>query len=85
MSFSNLGSLAQLNEHEATTWWYNLGGDHGAQMAEADVKTPNAGAVHLADHQERKLENDQEATYFVTITNEGPGTAWHNLTGGGFA
>jgi len=86
MGFNNLGGETQLNGDGQAWWWYELDGYHnyGAQMAEADIKIPNAGAVHLADKQRRRLENDGEATYFVTITNEGPGTAWHNLCGGGF-
>ena len=85
MAFNNLGRLTQLTEGSDAWWWYTFGGDEGTQMATADIKVPNAGAVHLADNQRKELDNSGNATYFVHITNQGPGTAWHNLQGGGMA
>lgn len=84
MAFVNLGPLTSLNPGGEAWWWYTLGpGDHGTEQATADIKTPNAGAVHLADQQRKKLENNGNATYYVRITNQGPGVCWHNLQGGG--
>jgi hypothetical protein len=85
MAFNNVGPLTQLTEGGDAWWWYTIGGDSGTQMATADIKIPNAGAVHLADNQRKELDNNGQATYFVHITNQGPGTAWHNLQGGGMA
>jgi hypothetical protein len=85
MSFNNLGPIAFLNEGETFWWWYvrDGGADFGTQLATADVKTPNAGAVHLASDQRKRKENSGATTYFVSITNQGPGGCWHNLQGGG--
>ena len=89
MSFNNLGPLTFLDQGQDAWWWYNFGGDQGTQMATADIKTPNGNAngpaVHLADNQAKQLDNNGNATYFVHITNQGPGSAWHNLQGGGMA
>jgi hypothetical protein len=54
-------------------------------MATADMKTPNQGAVHLADNQRKKKDNNGVATYYVHIVNQGPGGCWHNLQGGGMS
>ena len=85
MAYTNLGPLAFLNPGGTFYWWHthNGGGDAGTQIATADIKTPNSGAVHLAFDQRKKLENGGGATYYVTITNQGPGPCWHNLQGGG--
>jgi hypothetical protein len=83
MAFNNLGSLVSLNPGTSIWWWYSFGGDRGTQFASADVKTPNSGAVHLADEQRKQKDNNGNATYFVRITNQGPGVAFHNLQGGG--
>jgi hypothetical protein len=85
MSFNNLGPLTSLNPGQEAWWWYTRGGDKGTQMATADVKTPNSGAVHLADQQRKEKDNSGNATYFVRITNQGPGVCFHNLEGGGVA
>lgn len=83
MSFRNVGPLTFLNPGQTAYWWYGWGDDHGTQLATADIKTPNAGAVHVAFDQREKKENSGAATYFVSITNQGPGPCWHNLQGGG--
>jgi hypothetical protein len=84
MSFSNVGPLTSLNPGDEAWWWYTLdSGNQGSESATADIKTPNAGAVHLADQQRKRLDNNNNATYFVRITNQGPGVCWHNLEGGG--
>jgi len=85
MSFNNVGPLTFLNAGQTAYWWYvrNGGADFGTQLATADVKTPNSGAVHLAFDQRKEKENSGHTTYFVSITNQGPGPCWHNLQGGG--
>jgi hypothetical protein len=84
MSFSNMGPLTSLDPGADIWWWYVRGpGDSGTQFASADIKTPNSGAVHLADQQRKSIDNNGNATYFVHITNQGPGVAFHNLQGGG--
>jgi hypothetical protein len=83
MAFGNVGPLTFLAEGQSVNWSYSYGGDHGTQYASADVKTPNQGAVHLADQQRKRLDNSGNATYFVDITNQGPGGCFHNLQGGG--
>jgi hypothetical protein len=42
--------------------------DHGTQFASADVKAPNQGAVHMADQQSKRKDNNGNATYFVRST-----------------
>jgi hypothetical protein len=83
VAFNNVGALTYLAPGHQTGWSYSFGGDHGFQHAGADVKTPNAGAHHLADRQAKEKDNNGMTSYFVTITNQGPGGAWHNLQGGG--
>lgn len=86
MAFNNFGAVVFLAPGQTATWQYNRGpGDAGTQFASADVKTPNQGAVHAADQQRKKLDNNGQATYFVNITNQGPGGAFHNLQGGGMS
>ena len=85
MAFNNVGALVYLAQGAATTWNYSFGGDRGTQFASAQIKTPNQGAVHLADQQRKKVDNNGNATYFVNITNQGPGGCFHNLQGGGMA
>jgi hypothetical protein len=85
MSFHNLGPLTSLVPGQQAYWWYSFGGDKGTQFASADIKTPNLGGVHLADLQEKILDNNKNATYYVRITNEGPGACFHNLQGGGMS
>lgn len=85
MAFNDLGPLTFLNPGQTAYWWYvrSGGADFGTQLATADVKTPNSGAVHLASDQRKEKENSGHTTYFVSITNQGPGPCWHNLQGGG--
>ncbi|VVE72633.1 hypothetical protein PAN31117_04463 [Pandoraea anapnoica] len=85
MAFNNIGPLTFLNPNQAAYWWYvrNGGEDLGTQFASADVKTPNSGGIHRADNQRKEKDNNGHTTYYVTITNLGPGGAWHNLQGGG--
>jgi hypothetical protein len=87
VAFNNLGPLTFLDEGGTANWWYSLNGgaDLGTQFASADVKTPNSGAVHLSFNQEKQKNNDGGTTYFVSITNLGPGPCWHNLQGGGMS
>jgi len=83
MAFNNVGPLTFLAQGQSASWNYSYGGDHGVQYASADIKTPNQGGVHLADQQRKEKDNNGNATYFVHITNQGPGGAFHNLQGGG--
>jgi hypothetical protein len=83
MAFVNVGPLTFLNAGATTYWWYGWGADHGTQFATADIKTPNSGAVHLAFDQRKVRDNSGNSTYYVAITNQGPGPCWHNLQGGG--
>lgn len=87
MAFNNLGPLTFLAAGGTANWWYtrNGGADFGTQMATAEIKTPNSGAVHLASDQRKQKDNNGHTTYFVRITNQGPGGCWHNLQGGGMA
>lgn len=84
MSFNNLGPLTQLAPGQSVTWWYNRGsGDAGTQFASADIQNPGWTSPHIADLQRKQLDNNGNATYFVRITNQGPGVCNHNLQGGG--
>lgn len=85
MAFNNVGALVFLNPGQSVDWGFGWGDDHGTQFASADVKTPNQGGVHLADNQRKKKDNNGAATYFVRITNQGPGGCFHNLQGGGMS
>jgi hypothetical protein len=85
MAFNNVGALTFLAQGQTASWNYSYPADHGTQFASADVKTPNQGAVHLADQQRKRKDNNGNAAYFVNITNQGPGGAFHNLQGGGMS
>jgi len=83
MAFNNVGPLVSLAAGQSVFWSYTYGGDMGTQFASADIKTPNLGGVHLADQQRKEKGNNGHTTYFVRITNQGPGACFHNLQGGG--
>ena len=83
MAFTNIGPLVYLAPGETAFWNFSYGDDHGPQFAEADVKAPNLGAVHQAEHQRKRKDNDEVVTYFVDIRNLGAGGCFHNLQGGG--
>jgi hypothetical protein len=83
MAFNNVGPLTQLAPGQSVSWWYSWGGDQGTQFASADIQNPGWSSPHLADQQMKQLDNNDNATYFVTITNQGPGVCNHNLQGGG--
>jgi hypothetical protein len=86
MAFNNVGPLVQLAAGQSFYWWYSYGGgDQGTQFASADIQNPGWSSPHLADDQRKELDNNGNATYFVRITNQGPGTCNHNLQGGGMA
>lgn len=85
MSFNNVGPQTFLAQGQTVTWNYSFGSDRGTQFASADIKIPNQGAVHLADQQRKRKDNNGNAAYFVNITNQGPGGAFHNLQGGGLS
>jgi hypothetical protein len=72
VSFSNVGPLTFLDPGRTAFWNYTYGPDHGTQLATADIKTPDQGAVHLADQQRKVLDNNKNATYFVNITTKVP-------------
>ncbi|HTF45751.1 MAG TPA: hypothetical protein VK641_17725 [Terriglobales bacterium] len=85
MAFNNLGPIYSLTPGQSLYWWYSFGGNRGTQFASADIKTPNLGGVHLADLQRKMVDNNGNATYYVRITNQGPGSCFHNLQGGGMS
>lgn len=85
MAFNNAGPLTFLAQGQSVGWTYSFGNDRGTQFASADVKAPNQGAVHEADNQAKRKENNGGATYFVRILNRGPGGAFHNIQGGGLS
>jgi hypothetical protein len=85
MAFNNVGPLVFLAPGQTAFWSYSYGDDHGTQFASADMKTPNLGAVHLADQQRKRKDNNGVATYFVDIHNLGAGGCFHNLQGGGMS
>ena len=85
MAFNNAGAVTFLAEGQSVVWNYSFGGDRGTQFASADIKTPNQGAVHLADQQRKRKDNNGNAAYFVRITNQGPGGCFHNIQGGGMS
>ena len=87
MAFNNVGPVTFLNPGQTAYWWYNRNGgqDFGTQFASADVKTPNNGGIHLASDQKKEKDTSGQTTYYVSITNQGPGPAWHNLQGGGMS
>jgi hypothetical protein len=85
MAFNDTGPIRFLAEGQSTGWTYSWGGDRGTQLATADVKTPSLGAVHIATNEGKSKDNNGNATYWVTIINQGPGGCWHNLQGGGMS
>jgi hypothetical protein len=88
MAFNNLGPLTQLAPGQSAYWWYNFNGgvgDQGTQFASADIQSPGWTSPHTADLQQKQLDNSGNATYYVRITNQGPGICNHNLQGGGMS
>jgi hypothetical protein len=85
MAFNNLGPLTFLAPGQTAYWWYSFGGDRGTQFASADLKTPNQGAIHMADQQRKQKNNEGVTTYYVDIHNKGVGSCFHNLQGGGMS
>ena len=83
MSLNNFGTPVFLAEGANTVWTISFTGDPGSQFFTADIKIPNQGAVHWADQQKKRKDNNGNATYSVVITNQGPGGCFHNLQGGG--
>jgi hypothetical protein len=91
MAFNNVGPEMWLAEGKDVTWWYTRdgGANFGTQFASADIKISdpaNPGAILVADQQGKQVFYDGETwrtTYYVRITNIGPGDANFNLQGGG--
>jgi hypothetical protein len=91
MAFNNVGPQVWLDEGGDTTWWYTRdgGSNYGTQLASADIKIgdpANPGPVLQADQQGKRVTFDGATwitTYYVRITNKGPGAANYNLQGGG--
>ena len=86
MAFKNIGPLTFLAPGTTVTWNYSYSTDMGPQVACADIKRGGhhrASPVFVADQQGKQLQRNGNATYFVNITNKGPGAAFHNLQGGG--
>ena len=87
MAFKNAGPVTFLVPGATVTWNYSFATDRGPQFACADIKLRprprGASPVFLADRQCKQRQRDGNATYFVNITNLGPGLGRHNLQGGG--
>ena len=88
MAFKNIGPRTFLAPGTTVTWNYSYGTDMGPQVASADIKRrpghhPRPSPVFVADQQGKQMQRNGNATYFVNITNKGPGGAFHNLQGGG--
>ena len=91
MAFNNVGPGMWLNEGHDVTWWYTVdgGANAGTQFASADVKIcdpGNPGAIVVAEQQGKQVFFDGatwRTTYYVTLRNIGPGSAFLNLQGGG--
>lgn len=87
MAFKNVGPLTFLVPGATAIWNYSYGADMGPQFACADIKVtghrPRPSPIYLAHQQRKQLQANRNATYFVSITNQGPGGGVHNLQGGG--
>ena len=85
MAFKNAGPVTFLAPGATATWNYSFATDMGPQFACADIKLRGRrpSPVFLADQQRKQRQRDGNATYFVNITNLGPGIGRHNLQGGG--
>jgi hypothetical protein len=87
MAFKNIGPVTFLTPGSTAFWIYSFSKDMGPQFACADIKlgghVQRASPVFLADQQRKQLQQNGNATYFVSITNEGPNGGMHNLQGGG--
>ena len=84
-SFNNIGSLIFLNQGGSTGVFVSFNGNPGSQFITADIKTPNQGAFCRAENQAKKLDNNNNATYIANIFNDGPGSVFFNLQGGGLS
>jgi hypothetical protein len=84
-NFTNFINAVWLDAGQSTTWWYffGTGVDALSVFATADIKLNNQGAWHRSVNFGKRLLNDGRAWYEVTIINDGPGGAFHNLQGGG--
>ena len=72
MAFRNAGTPVWIGPGGTQSWSYGWGDDHGQEFASADMKTPGAEMVVVAES-ERK-ETGGAITYFVTFKNNGPQT-----------
>jgi hypothetical protein len=81
MSVHNQLQPVWLAPGASTTWWINFNDNRGAQILEADAKTP--GSVMWAIKQGLRLETNGTVTYAVVLQNGGPNWCYHNLMGGG--
>src|SRR5713226_10548147 len=70
MAFRNAGTPVWIGPGGTQSWSYGWGDDHGQEFASADMKTPGAEMVVVAES-ERK-ETGGAITYFVTFKNNGP-------------
>ena len=83
MAFSNALTPTCIAPGATQSWWYSWGDNHGQQFASADMKTPGAEMVVVAESERR--EPNGAITYFVTLRNNGPQWCYYNLQGGGAA
>ena len=88
MAFKNVGPVTFLAQGQTASWTYSYAKDMGSQFACADIhfirRPPRRSSpVFLADQQRLQRQTNFNITYFVNITNQGPGFGAHNLQGGG--
>jgi hypothetical protein len=83
MSFNNFGQVMTIAPGQTLpiVYWFN-DGDHGAQFAMPDIKTP--GATLMAYDQGKVISDRGAVSYSVTIRNDGNVDCRFNLQGGGF-
>lgn len=82
--FDNNGPATFINQGVTLTWSSSFGApsDRHVQVFGANALPPLNGAV-LWVTELGKANNNGNVTYFTRIRNDGPGTAVHNLEGGG--
>jgi hypothetical protein len=83
MSFNNLGTPTWVNPGATIGWWWNNGGNQGAQYAMANCLSPDAQMQTTAEMEQ--LNDDGSVTYFVNFQNNGPQPCFHNINGGGLS
>jgi hypothetical protein len=82
--FDNTGPATFINVGVTLLWNFSFGApsDRHVQIAGGNALPPLNGAV-LWTTEFGKANNNGNITYFARIRNDGPGTAVHNIEGGG--